>query len=73
MQATEESLIRRHSQVVVNIPVLGDDNPPILDKNLYQAQILDIASGLSGDTTITASDDDLLIPNNCSFKLIPGK
>ena len=67
------SEIQRHSQVVVNIPVVGDDNPPTLDKDLYQAEILDVASGVVGDTTFTANDKDVLIPNNCIFKLIPGK
>ena len=73
LQATEESPSERSSQVVVNIPVAGDDNPPVLDKDLYLAEILDISSGVSGDTTFSASDPDVLIPELFNFRLIPGK
>ena len=73
LQATEESPSQRSSQVVVNIPVVGDDNPPVLDQDLYLAEILDISSGVSGDTTFSASDPDVLIPELFNFRLIPGK
>ena len=70
LQATEESQAQRSSQVVVNIPVAGDDHQPQL-QDFYQAEVLGDGS-LSGNTTFTATDEDVLIPNNCSFKLIPG-
>ena len=71
-QATEESQTRRESEVVVNIPLAGDDNLPLLDSDLYQAEILDLETGLTGDTTFTASDPDILIPSDLLFRLVPG-
>ena len=70
LQATEQSLAERSSQVVVNIPVSGDDHQPRL-QDFYQAEVLADGS-LSGNTTFTATDDDVLIPNDCNFRLIPG-
>ena len=54
---------------MVNIPVAGDDHQPQL-QDFYQAEVLGDGS-LSGNTTFTATDEDVLLPNNCSFKLIP--
>ena len=71
VKATEDSLAQRSSQVVVNIPVSGDDHQPHL-QDFYEADVLSDWSGLSGNTTFTATDDDVLIPNNCNFRLIPG-
>ena len=48
----------------------GDDHQPRL-QDFYQAEVLADGS-LSGDTTFTATDDDVLIPNDCTFRLIPG-
>ena len=65
------SQAERSSQVVVNIPVAGDQHQPQL-QDFYQADILSNGS-LSGNTTFTATDDDVLIANNVNFKLIPGE
>ena len=48
----------------------GDDHQPRL-QDFYQAEVLADGS-LSGDTTFTATDDDVLIQNDCTFRLIPG-
>ena len=48
----------------------GDDHQPRL-QDFYQAEVLADES-LSGDTTFTATDDDVLIQNDCTFRLIPG-
>ena len=56
---------------MVNIPVAGDEHLPSL-QDFYHADVLADGSGLTGNTTITATDDDVLIQNNCIFRLIPG-